>query len=156
MARSLNQQGISVREKPVLFLHCLAVCFHDQIVPSESGAEHQQCALWGMKVCDQCIRNFEIILREDELVGPTVVGFECFCGAHRRFHGTHSGSTNRDDALAFFFGAVDTIRTGFGDDQLFRINLVLGEVFDFYRSERSKADVLGEERHVNAFDFETL
>ena len=109
-----------------------------------------------MEVCDQCVGNFEVVLGEDEFVGPAVVRFQRFGSAHRCFHGTHSGGTNRHDAFAFFFGSVDTICTRFRDDQLFRIHLVLGEVFDFYRSESSKADVQGEEGHVNAFDFKAL
>ena len=126
------------------------------LVAPEGGHLHQQGALGHVEVGDHAVRDVEVVRREDELVGPPVVGLQVVLRAHARFHGAHGGGAHGADALAGVLGAVHHVAGLALDDHLLGVHLVLGEVLDLHRAEGAQAHVQRHFREVDALELGAL
>ena len=95
----------------------------------------------GVEVGDEGVGQLELVRREDEPGGPTVVRLELAHGAVGAFHGTHHGRADGHHLSPAVDAAVDGVHAILRDDQLLAVDLVLGEVFDFDFAEGAEADV---------------
>ena len=94
-----------------------------------------------MEIGHDRIRNGVLVRREDELVGPSVVGVYLLVGSHVCFEGAHDRYADGEDLVAEAVGAVDVIGRLLGDDHPFGIHPVLGEILHVDAAEVADAHV---------------
>ena len=122
----------------------------------EGGGGHEQGALWRLEVGQQRVGDLEVKLGVDELVGPALERLQGLSRAHGILESAEGGGAHRHNALFVLDAAVDQTGALLVDDEFFAVHLVLAEVFHLHFAEGAKADVQGQERHVDALDFEAL
>ena len=82
-----NQQRVTVSAKMIFFFYGCIVSVHYHIISAKSGYEHKHGGLRHLEIGYERIGNAKIIGREDELVGPTIKGFNFLLCGHRSFNG---------------------------------------------------------------------
>ena len=98
-----------------------------------------------MEVGHDGVRHGELVGREDELVGPGVVGAHLVVRGHVGLQGPDHGHAHAADLVAAALGAVDLGGRLLADDDAFAVHAVLGEVLDVHRAEVADAHVHGDE-----------
>ena len=78
-----------------------------------------------VEVCDEAIRNLELIRRVDELICPTLVWLHNATRENTRFECTHNTATNGIDVLLGLERLVDHICRVLRDFEVLAVHTVL-------------------------------
>ncbi len=102
-----------------------------------------------MKIGDQAVGECEFIGGENEFIGPSVLRFQVPVGAYGRFHRTEYGCADRTDVLLFVFGLVYPFAQFLRNDHLFRLHLMLCQIFHIDHAIGSQSIM---EREITEFN----
>ena len=82
-----------------------------------------------VEIGNHTVGHTEIVGREDELVGPSVIFLQQSVGTYGGLRGTGRADANGTDVMSAALGFVDNVAGLSVDDHLLRAHLVLGQVF---------------------------
>ena len=119
---------------------------------TEGGDGHQHRGFRKVQSGNNSVRNREIVRREYELVGPSVVWLDLVGRRHISFQSPEDGGSDGHDLVAGVLGLVDHLAGLVGDDESLGIHPVLGQVFDIHPAELTYAHMLRDESLVDVLE----
>ena len=126
-----DEHGIAVGGEFVFFADGDVVGVVDEF-GSAKGACHDELGGFGMvEVGDHHVGDGEVVRREDEFVGPAVVGTDFAGDGDGALDGAHGGGADNTDFVAIVLCIHDGVASLRRDVHLFGIHAMLGKVFDF-------------------------
>ena len=137
-------------------LEGFVVGFHDEVVATEGGCLHEQGGQRMVEIGDHRIGQSELIGREDELIGPSLILLQHAVGTYSGLGGLDDAGAHSTDMVLLELGLVDDAAGLGADEHLLGVHLVLGQVFHLDVVEVAEGTVEGDEGEVDAADLHAL
>ena len=139
-----DEHSVAIGAEAIFLFDGGVVGVHHVLISAKSRCEHEHHAVRHVEVGDEGVGGGALIRREDELVGPSVVGLDVSVHAHGALHGAQHRSAHGAYLVAVVALGVDLVGELIGNEHLLAVEAVLGEVLDIDFAERALSDVQSE------------
>ena len=109
-----------------------------------------------MEIGNHRICHCKVVRREDELVRPAFVRFQMSVCAYGALDSTHHGSTHGTNLSVHILGTVHNADGFFVHNHLFRVRLMLREVFHINVAKITQTSMKSNISKIDTLDFQAL